>query len=124
MENHKIFKYRRLVVYQHALDYVEFIYSITEKFPKNEEYALSSQIKRASYSIPSNIAEGSSRYSRKEQLYFMEIAFGSLLETVCQAEIAMKLGYITDKDMSELEQKAEDIYKMLSGWRKTLESQI
>jgi len=114
-----IFRFRKLVVYQHARDYVKTIYSILDSFPQKENFALSAQIRRAAVSVPSNIAEASGRYSQKEQIHFIEFAYGSLMETICQMELAQDLGYIKE-EMSEVEEKATDISKMLSGWRRTL----
>ena len=119
-----LFRFRKLVVYKYARNYVKTIYCILEKFPKKEDFALCSQLRRSSSSIPSNIAEASGRFSQKEQVHFIEYAYGSLMETICQMEIAQDLGYINEEDMSEIETKAVDISKMLSGWRKSLLNKI
>lgn len=124
MEPNSQFAYRKLVVYQHSRAYVKLVYNFLEFFPQKEEYALCAQLRRASVSIPSNIAEACGRYSKKEQLHFVEIAFGSVYETVCQFEIALDLNYINEEQMKEIDTRAVDITKMLSGWRKTLTDQI
>jgi len=80
---------------------VKEIYRVTESFPNSEKYGLSNQIQRAAVSVVSNIAEGVSRFSLKEQLRFIEIAYGSLTEVYCQLMIAMDLNYI-NKEKLEL----------------------
>ncbi|MBQ2001973.1 MAG: four helix bundle protein, partial [Bacteroidaceae bacterium] len=71
------FSFRNLLVYQQAKDLVVHVYQLVKQFPKEEHYALCDQLRRAVISIPSNIAEGMGRTSKKEQLHFMEIAYGS-----------------------------------------------
>ena len=107
-------------MYQHARAYVKTIYTILEKFPSKEDFALGAQLRRLSSSVPSNIAEASGRFSQKEQIHFIEFAYGSLMETICQMQIAQDLLYINEEDINEVETKAADISKMLSGWRSTL----
>ena len=116
----ELFRFKKLVVYQHARAYVKTIYTILEKFPNKEDFALGAQLRRSSSSVPSNIAEASGRFSQKEQIHFIEFAYGSLMETICQMQIAQDLGYINEEDINEVETKAADISKMLSGWRSTL----
>ena len=88
-------------------------------FPKEEQYALCDQLRRAAVSIPSNIAEGMGRSSIKEQVHFLEIAYGSLNETMCQIEIARNLGYITDLQLNPIEEQVRILGKLLSGLRKS-----
>jgi four helix bundle protein len=80
--------YRELIVWQKAMKLVQSIYSLTKDFPKEEVYALTSQIRRAAVSIPSNIAEGQGRDSTKEFLHHLSIAYGSLMEVETQILIA------------------------------------
>jgi four helix bundle protein len=124
MDTNNEFAYRNLVVYQHAKAYAKYVYQLMDNFPHKEEYALCAQLRRSSISVPSNIAEACGRYSKKQQLHFLEFAFGSLNETVCQMEIACDFNYIDDDQMHEIEIRAIGIKKMLSGWRKTLISQL
>ena len=124
MDNKTEFAYRSLVVYQHAKAYVKYIYQLMDAFPRKEEYALCAQLRRSSISVLSNIAEACGRYSKKQQLQFLEFAFGSLNETVCQLEIAYDFNYIEEEQMQEIETRAIEIKKMLSGWRKSLISQL
>ncbi len=118
------FSYRKLNVYQLSKNLVTDVYKLVEKFPKAETYALSDQMRRAVISIPSNIAEGTSKASPKEQFHFIEIAYGSLMEIMCQAEIAFDQHYITQDDLSLIEEKIVSIYKMLSSMQSTLKSRI
>ena len=111
------FTYRDLRVYQHAKDYVIYVYNLLKKFPKEENYALCDQLRRACVSIPSNIVEGMSRTSSKEQLHFIEFAYGSLCETMCQLEIAHELKFISDEDLKQAETRTTAIAQMLSSLR-------
>ena len=111
------FSYRNLRVYQQAKSLVVCIYSLLKQFPKEEQYALCDQLRRAAISIPSNIAEGMGRVSVKEQIHFIEIAFGSLNEVMCQLELACELHLIDDCQLSEAEEKLKSVAQMLSGLR-------
>ena len=115
------FFYRKLLVYQQALIQVKSIYALTKKFPNNECYGLSDQIRRAVISIPSNIAEGMGRNSIKERIHFLDIANGSLSETMCQLEIAHLLAYISDEELKTNEESLTNISRLLIGLRKSLE---
>ncbi len=95
--------YRKLVAYQQALEVVKLVYTLVKKFPKEEQFALCSQLRRAAVSVTSNIAEGVSRYSYKDKIHFLEIAFGSLMEVMSQIEIATEMGYISVDDMGNIE---------------------
>lgn len=86
--------YRKLILWQQAIDLVEEIYKITENFPKQEQYGLTSQIRKAAVSVPSNIAEGATRKSRSEFSQFLYIALASLVEVETQLIIARRLKYL------------------------------
>lgn len=88
--------HKDLKVWQESMDLTIFIYNMVNKFPDYEKFALSSQMRRAAISIPSNIAEGFARKSEKELIHFLYIALGSLSEIETQIEIAFRLNYITD----------------------------
>ena len=92
-----------------------------ERFPQQETFSLTNQLQRAAISVPSNIAEGMGRFSIKERIHFLEIANGSLLETMCQLEIAQQLGYISKEQFTEEETLISETAGMLIGLRKTLE---
>lgn len=89
-----MFSFQNLNVYQESRKLVKTIYSMLEKYPSKEQYALCDQLRRAVISVPSNIAEGISRKSFKEQSHFLDISYGSLMEVLCQMEISLDLGYI------------------------------
>ena len=118
------FSYRRLDVYQKSKDFVIFIYRLLKQFPKEEQYALCDQLRRAAVSIPSNIAEGMGRVSIKEQIHFIEIAFGSLNEVMCQLELACDLSYLTHEQLAISEDFAKDLIRMLSRLRKIREAKL
>jgi len=116
------FYYRKLKVYHQSLRLVKEIYHLTDLFPLQERNGLINQIQRAAISIPSNIAEGMGRFSIKERMHFIEIAYGSLMEVMCQLEIAESLNYITIEQFKDQEVLISEISKMLIGLRKNLES--
>lgn len=111
------FSYRNLRVYQQAKELVIYVYNLLRFFPKEENYALCDQLRRAVISVPSNIAEGMGRISIKEQIHFIEIAFGSLNEVMCQLEIAHELQFINKEQMMQSEEQVKNIAQMLSGLR-------
>ena len=115
------FYYRKLLVYQQSMQLLSDVYDLTKKFPLQESHGLTNQIQRAAVSVPSNIAEGMGRFSKKERIHFLEVSNGSLMEVMCQIEIAQKLEYITLAEMQMFEQKIAAIAKMMIGLRKNLE---
>ena len=94
---------------------VSEVYSLTKGFPEDERYGLSSQIRRAAVSVPSNIAEGYGRQSRKEYLRFLQIARGSLFELDTQVELAANLGFCDREVFEEVSEKISEISRMLSA---------
>ena len=118
------FYYRKLKVYHQALDIVTRVYRLTKQFPQQETFALTNQLQRAAISIPSNIAEGMGRFSIKERIHFLEIANGSITETMCQLEIANLLSYISDEELKKNEETMVSISRLLSGLRKSLEEKM
>jgi len=112
--------FKDLLVWNASMDYVTSIYEITRDFPDSERFGLASQLQRAAVSVPSNIAEGSGRYFKKEFVHFLYQARGSLLETFTQIEIAFRLNYITDQVRDQLIETGEEISKMLNGLIKSL----
>lgn len=112
--------YRDLTVWQAGVALVEIAYGLTAKFPKSEVFALSSQAQRAAVSIPSNIAEGHARESRKEFLHFLSIALGSLAELETQLFLAQRLTYVTQEDLSSFLVKTEELGRMIRGLQKAL----
>ena len=118
-----IFGFENLAAYQRAMDLVDKVYDLMKGFPSEERYALCDQLRRAVVSVPSNIAEGLGRLSAKEQVRFIEISYGSLMEVYCQLSIAKRRHYITDSQFEELAKDIEDIARPLSGLRKSLNPQ-
>ena len=111
------FKYgfEKLVVWQQSVAFVKKVYIYVDNFPRNEIYGLTSQIKRASTSIPANIAEGTTRKSFKDQARFTEIAFGSLIETLNHLIIAEQLNYLKKELLDELRIDTEDLSRQLNA---------
>ena len=118
------FYYRKLLEYQHAMMLLEDVYHLTKQFPSSELHGLTNQIQRAAVSIPSNIAEGVGRFSIKDRIRFIDISNGSLMEVMCQLEIAQRLGYISDDDFKKQEINIATIAKMILGLRKNLEVKL
>ena len=115
MRDHK--KLRAFVL---ADEIAVLTYNMTNTFPKEEVYGLSSQMRRAAVSIPSNIVEGCARESQVEYLRFLEIAFGSLRELQYQFGLSKRLGYLNDSDFSECKQKLIETEKVLAALLRSL----
>ena len=116
----KKYNYKDLDAYKESKALVILVYALIKKFPREEQYALCDQLRRAVISVPSNIAEGSGRTSSKDQAHFFEMAFGSLMEVNCQIDIAHDLGYITKEEVERVEQHVKAIAALLSGLRRKL----
>lgn len=98
-----------------AVELVRDVYRVTDSFPAREIYSLTDQIRRAAVSIPSNIAEGAARNTKKEFINYLHMAQGSLSELDTQFEIARRLGYLSLQNWAKLDEQMERIDKMLSG---------
>ena len=107
--------HRRLDAWNSSVDLVMAIYQITERFPQEDRFALISQLRRAATSVPSNIAEGAARQTKKEFANYIHIAQGSLSELDTHLEIARRLNYVPDGDWENLDGQIQRIDKMLSG---------
>jgi four helix bundle protein len=116
----KVLNYRELIVWQKALDLVEFVYLLTRKFPKDELYGLTSQMRRASVSVPANIAEGQGRKGTGEFLHFLSISHGSLREVETHGFIAARLQYILDEDLKQLLDRCSEVGRLLNGLSNSL----
>lgn len=110
----KKFSFEKLEVWKRAKDLTLEIYKITRQFPDEEKFGLVSQLRRATVSISSNIAEGSSRKSRKDQARFYIIAFGSAIEVLNQLIISNELEYISEDQYKELREELEIMMAMLN----------
>lgn len=111
------YSYKNLEAYKESKTLVKQVYALLKKFPKEEQYALCDQLRRAVISVPSNLAEGSGRYSVKEQLHFIEIAYGSLLEVECQIDIAHDVKYVSDSEYINVINQIDKVSTLLSGLR-------
>lgn len=111
------YSYKNLEAYKESKTLVKQVYALLKKFPKEETYALCDQLRRAVISVPSNLAEGSGRYSVKEQLHFIEIAYGSLLEVECQIDIAHDIKYVSDPEYINVINQIDKVSTLLSGLR-------
>jgi len=112
--------YRDLIAWQKAMDLVEMVYQATKRFPKEETYALTSQLRRAAVSIPSNIAEGQGRASIKEFHNFLSIAHGSVREVETQIMIAQRLGYLGPEVVEGILQSAAEVGRLIKGLMNSL----
>ena len=112
--------FRELRVWQKAMDLVETVYLLTQDFPKQETYGLTSQVRRAAISIPSNIAEGHTREHIKEYLHHLSMAQASLAEVETQLEIAARLEYLTSNRLTELLLDISSLGKQLYALRNAL----
>lgn len=111
----EFFGYRKLVAYVKACEVRRNVYRLVKRFPKEEQFALSSQLRRASVSITSNIAEGMTRYSNKDKIHFLEISFGSLMEVMSQLEVALDEGYIDGNEFASMETIVAETARVISG---------
>ena len=122
MENHRteIRSYRDLIVWQKSIELVKICYQLTETFPQREIYGLSQQLRRASVSVPSNIAEGNGRESKKDYIHFLNISRGSLKETETQLIIAETLGFIKSNELETVLDKTGEIGFLLNNLIRSL----
>ena len=109
------------MAWQESRSLVKSIYVLLNKYPKYEQFALCDQIRRASISVPSNIAEGNTKKSSKERIHFIEIAYGSLMEVYCQLILSKDLDYINDDDLKLIKVQVDKVGKLLSGLKMSLE---
>jgi four helix bundle protein len=112
--------YKELIVWKKSRILCSDMYVLTSKFPSDEKFGITNQLRRAVVSIPSNIAEGSSRNSNKDFSRFLEIAIGSAYEIENQILISFDLGFITKSELDEMTLKIDEIIKMVSKFRSSL----
>ena len=106
--------YKDLIVWQKSVELVTAVYDLTDRFPRSEMYGLVSQMRRAAVSIPSNVAEGRRRSSRKDFRNFLLNAFGSGAELETQVEIAIRLGFGKNSDYSRVDGLLDEVMRMLN----------
>ena len=116
-----LYSFEKLMAWQESRSLVKSIYVLLNKYPKYEQFALCDQIRRASISVPSNIAEGNTKKSSKERIHFIEIAYGSLMEVYCQLILSKDLDYINDDDLKLIKVQVDKVGKLLSGLKMSLE---
>jgi four helix bundle protein len=116
--------YRDLIVWQKAMDLVEAVYRVSAVFPREEIYGLTSQIRRAAISIPSNIAEGNGRNATRDYLNFLGMAYGSVKEVETQVLIAERLRYIESIRSCELTTMTEEVARLISGLTNYLNKRV
>lgn len=113
-------RFRELEIWKRSRYFCSKIYETTSKFPESEKFGLTNQLQRAAVSIPSNIAEGSSRKSNKDFSRFLEITLGSAYEIETQLLIAYDLNFIYKEDLNRLNIELSEIIKMISKFKSTL----
>lgn len=106
--------YKELIVWQKSMKFCKELYLITDKFPKNELYGITSQLRRASVAIPSNIAEGQRRGHKAEYVQFIRIAFGSGAEVETQLLLSLDINYLSKDDFEKLNTLLDEIMRMLN----------
>jgi len=116
----KLKQYQELIVWQKAMNLVEEVYKVTNSFPREEIYGLTSQLRRAAVSIPSNVAEGQGRRTTPDFLRHLSIAYGSLLELETQLLIAARLRYLTEGKCREVMNIAAEVGRLLNGLMSSL----
>jgi len=113
-----IYSFERLNVWQEAINLVEIVYKLVKMFPQDEKFGFVSQMKRASVSVASNLAEGTSRKTNKDQAHFSTMAFSSLMELLNQIIIANRLGFLSESDYHLLRDKISKVSNMINALRK------
>ena len=119
-----IYSFEKLEVWKVSRELVKDVYQVTSAFPQDEKFGLTSQLRRASISISSNIAEGSTRGSKKDQSKFYEISFGSLIEVLNQLIIATDLTFLQENELTTLRSKIELTGRMLNALHKSTHKPI
>ena len=112
------FTHKDLDIWKEGIDLIEKIYKITNKLPENEKYGLISQMQRSSVSVPTNIAEGAARQSKKEFIQFLYISLGSLSELETLLIIALKLNYLSEAIFDEISETIEKLRRMILNFIK------
>jgi four helix bundle protein len=115
-----MFRFEKLDVWQKAVDFASGVYAVTGRFPGEERFGITSQMRRAAVSISSNVAEGSGRSSDKDFAHFLEMAYGSLMEVVSQLQVAFRQSLVEQRERDDLYSRAEEVARMLSGLKASL----
>jgi four helix bundle protein len=112
--------HKKLIAWRKSMDLVEKVYELTKNFPREEVYGLSSQLRRAAVSVPSNIAEGAADRSPVQFRNYLSVAIGSLNEIDTQLEIALRIGYLNDTAFGDAEPLVDECLAVTYGLRKSL----
>jgi four helix bundle protein len=113
------FSFEKLEVWKNSVELTKLIYSVTNEFPENEKFGLISQLRRASISVASNLAEGTSRQTNKDKANFTTMAYSSLMEVLNQVILSTELKYINEEDYNRIRVEIEKISRMLNALRKS-----
>ena len=113
-------RFKELEIWKRSRLFCSKIYAITSKFPESEKFGLTNQLRRAAVSIPSNIAEGSSRHSNKDFIRFLEITLGSAYEIETQLLIAFDLKFISEEELNKTTDELKELIKMVSKFKSKL----
>ena len=116
-----VMNFRDLIAWQKAMDLTELVYRLTERFPKTELYGLTSQMRRAAVSIPSNIAEGQGRRTTGEFLNFLSVAYGSTCELQTQVLLSARLKFCEAKDYELVLKQSAEVARLLNGLSNSLQ---
>ena len=116
--------YRQLIAWQKAMELVKLVYEMSDKFPREELFGLTLQIRKAVVSVPSNVAEGQGRRTTKDFLRHLSIAYGSLMETETQNLIAEMRKYITAEESMRVMDKTAEVGRLINGLSKSLEQKL
>ena len=116
--------YRQLIAWQKAMELVKMVYDLTEKFPSEEKFGLTIQIRKAVVSVPSNIAEGQGRNSTKEFINHLSIAYGSLMEVETQVMIAEMRKYISKDELDAVLNKSAEVGRLINGLANSLRAKL
>lgn len=118
------FSFEKLTVYQKSRSLVVSVYNLIKKFPKEEQYALCDQLRRAIVSVPSNLAEQSGRTSYKEKIHQIEYSYGSLMEAYCQLQLAMDLEYITEEEFLSVKDQFIEVSRLVNALSKSFKNKL
>jgi four helix bundle protein len=124
MVDQTIKSHRDLIAWKKAIDLTVDVYRVTKAFPSDERFGLTSQIRRASSSVPANIAEGQGRRSKREFVQFLSHARGSLLELDSHLELALRLEYIDKLNFSGLREQVDEVGRVINGLVRSLTSDL
>lgn len=119
-----MFNFEKLDVWHKAIDFADQVYALTKSFPEHERFGLTNQMWRTAVSVSSNIAEGSSRSSKSDFARFIQMAAGSVFEVISHATIAQRQDFLSEAAFVKLYTAAEEQSKMLTGLKKSLNSQL